>query len=184
MHCTSHHSYFTIYPPGYGPHQRQRLVKTSYGTSEVRRGGQLRESFEKSLFEAAIDGSEGKAWSREWMEAPRQWWETQRRRIGRAQALLGLVPKITQTDGLEVAGLLDVDYLLLAEARKKISEKPGYRSRGQAVRLVLGELMNRGSPHDRLLLAGQRAGLWGRPLWWDAESGIIRGIPFRIAGLE
>ena len=93
-----------------------------------------------------MDGSEGKVWSREWMEGPRQWWETQRRHIGRAQALLGLVPKMTQKDGLEVAGLLDVDYLLLAEARKKISEKPGYRSRGQAVRLVLARTDEQGEP--------------------------------------
>jgi len=79
--------------------------------------------------------------------------------------------------------MLNVALLLILEKRSRIKARPGYRSCGDAVVSVLKAMVRvRGSPVvERLLLAGHIAGLWGVPLWWDADSGIIREVPFRLA---
>lgn len=182
--CCTAHSCFTIYPPGFSPYQRKSLGQAAYGNSGLVGTHWPKETCRDSLFQAALDGSEGKAWLRYWVEGPRQWWESQRRDISKAQSLLGLALGMTQAEILAVATILDIDYLLIAEARAKIGAAPGYQCRGKGVRMVLNVLMNKGSPLERLQLAGCRAGLWGKPLWWDSESKILRENPFRIAGSE
>lgn len=146
--------------------------------------GRPLEAFQKTQFQAAVDASEGKTWLREWVAGPRKWWETQRRHIAKALALLGLKPGMDQTKSLEMAQILGVDYLPIVEQKRKIADQPGYRCRGHGVVSMLEALVKSVSPVERLLLAGHKAGLWGVPLWWDSDSGIIRRIPFRIASLE
>lgn len=185
MSCKGHKTFFTIYPAGFAPYQRFAVAETEYGSSSLSKNSEgdpeSLGAFTDTLFGAAIDAADGKPWLRGWVEGPRKWWETQRRSLVKALDILGLL-RVVQAACLEVAEILGVALLLILEVRSLINTRPGYRSRGDAVVSVLRAMVrDRGSPVvERLLLAGHLAGLWGAPLWWDADSGIIREVPFRL----
>ena len=186
IRCATHKKPFTIYPAGFVPYQRLPMANTAYATShlENNQGEHPLEAFQDTQFQAAVDASEGEAWPREWREGPRKWWETQRRRIAKMLVLLGLDPEMEETKRIQVTQLLNVEHMLVLEQKRAIEDKPGYRCRGHGVASMLKALMKSGKPVERLLLAGHQVGLWGMPLWWDADSGIIRKIPFRLARHE
>ena len=186
MWCKAHGTFFTIYPSGFAPYQRLAVADTEYGSSELSKNSEANQdslgAFKDSLFGAAIDAADGKPWLRVWVDGHRKWWETQRRHIVKTMALVGLELILMQPACSEVAEILDIALLLILEKRNQIKTRPGYRSCGDAVVWVLRAMLRvRGSPVvERLLLAGHKAGLWGAPLWWDAASGIIREVPFRL----
>lgn len=186
MRCKVHGGFFTVYPAGFARYQRHPVAQTAYGNDDLRDAPVERplESFECSQFQAALDASEGNAWLREWVAGLRQWWQTQRRQLARALILLGLDPGMEQERSLRIAQVLDLDHLSMVEQKRKMVVQPGYRCRGHGVVVMLRALVKRTCPVKRLLLAGHLAGLWGRPLWWDAEAGIVRKVPFRVAGAE
>ena len=186
MKCKVHGAFFTIYPAGFARYQRQAVAHTAYGSSELRDAPEERplEPFEGSQFQAALDASEGRPWLREWVAGRRKWWETQRRHLGKVLILLGLEPAMEQEKSLRIAEMLDLDHISIVEQKRKLMVQPGYRCRGHGVLTMLQAVAKRICPVERLLLAGHLAGLWGKPLWWDGEAGIIRAVPFRIAGLE
>jgi len=186
IRCAVHKKPFTIYPSGFGPYQRLPMANTAYGTNHLENnpGEHTLEAFQDTQFQAAVDASEGKAWPREWRDKPRKWWETQRRRIANMLVLLGLDPEMEEAKSIQVSQLLNVEHMLVLEKKRAIEDKPGYRCRGLGVASVLKALVKSGNPVERLLLAGHQAGLWGMPLWWDADSRIIRKIPFRLARQE
>lgn len=186
MRCKVHGGCFTVYPAGFARYQRQPVAQTAYGSSDLRETREERalEAFEGSQFEAAVDAWKGKAWLREWVAGLRKWWETQRRQLEKALRLLGLDPGMGQEKSLRIAQVLDMDHLAMVEQKRKLVVQPGYRCRGHGVITMLQALVKRTCPVERLLLAGHQAGLWGKPLWWDVEAGIIRQVPFRVVGLE
>ena len=187
MSCKTHKTFFTIYPSGFPPYQRLAVADTEYGSSGLSKNSEGDQdslgAFKDSLFGAAIDAADGKPWLRVWVDGPRKWWETQRRYLAKALALFSLALRLMQAACSEAADILDIALLLILEKRSQIKNQPGYRSCGDAVVSVLRAILRvRGSPVvERLLLAGHQAGLWGAPLWWDAASGIIREVPFRLA---
>lgn len=187
MSCKTHKTFFTVYPSGHAPYQRFGVAGTEYASSTLSKGAEGTEeplkAFESSLFGAVIDAANGKSWLRKWVKEPRKWRETQRRYLSKALALFGLTMRLVQAECARVAEILDVDLLLILEQRNRIKAQPGYRSCGSAAVSVLRSMLKvRGSPVvARLLIAGHAAGLWGKPLWWDADSGIIREVPYRLA---
>lgn len=98
---------------------------------------------------------------------------TQQRHLGRSGELLGLAGPDGQAG--EVAELLDLDALEHAGARAGYRSARGLRQRGAAVVSVLLALDPR--RYERLLAAGHRAGLWGRPWWIDPLTGRRRPHP-------
>jgi hypothetical protein len=52
----------------------------------------LREEFEGTVFDAALDGAEGRAWARASDgKLPDRWWSTQGRHLRLASRLLGMI---------------------------------------------------------------------------------------------
>jgi len=75
----------------------------------------------------------------------------------------------------EVAELLDLDGLEHARARAHYRGARGPRERGEAVVSVLVALDP--GRYERLLAAGHRARLWGRPWWIEPATGRRRPFP-------
>ena len=98
---------------------------------------------------------------------------TQQRHLGRSGELLGLAGPERLAG--EVAELLDLDGLEHGAARALYRDASGPRQRGEAVVSVLVALDP--GRYDRLLAAGHRAGLWGRPWWIDPATGRRRPNP-------
>lgn len=95
---------------------------------------------------------------------------TQQRHLGRSGELLGLAGPERLAG--EVVELLDLEGLEHGEARMRYRGARGPRQRGEAVVSVLVALDPK--RYDRLLAAGHRAGLWGRPWWIDPATGRRR----------
>jgi hypothetical protein len=75
----------------------------------------------------------------------------------------------------EVAELLDLDGLEHGWARSLFRSASGLQQRGEAVVSVLVALDP--GRYERLLSAGHRARLWGRPWWIDPATGRRRPFP-------
>lgn len=98
---------------------------------------------------------------------------TQQRHLARSGELLGLAGPDGQAG--EVAELLDLGGLDHGRARAGYRGASGPRQRGEAVVSVLVALDP--GRYERLLAAGHRAGLWGRPWWIDPTTGRRRPHP-------
>ncbi len=82
--CDAHGCAFTLYPPGYAPYRRQALVRLGPDGTDLQHDEPetLMRSFESTLFEAAVDASQGRAWAREPGDVPgERWWSTQGRHL-------------------------------------------------------------------------------------------------------
>lgn len=95
---------------------------------------------------------------------------TQQRHLALSGALLGLAGGERLAG--EVAELLDLDGLEHGRARVLYRNASGLRQRGEAVVSVLVALDP--GRYERLLAAGHRALLWGRPWWIDPATGRRR----------
>jgi hypothetical protein len=150
-----HKQSFTVYPPGYTPFARKRLVPRH-------------ERWEATIFEAALDAADGERWSDTGGQGGR--WTTQWRHIARLGELLGL-----DADGRIaeiVAKALRVDLHVHAKAREKFCSG-GFRNRGRAVVQVLEAALAAGAGMLwRLLRAGYMAGLCGRGFWANPRWGL------------
>jgi len=71
--------------------------------------------------------------------------------------------------------LLDLEGLEHAAARRQYLAAGGPRQRGEAVVSVLVALDP--GRYERLLAAGHRARLWGRPWWIEPATGRRRPFP-------
>ena len=187
VRCLTHRQGFTLYPPGHVPHGREPVVCVAPDGSGLDRGEErepqnVHSHFEGTYFEAALDGAAGKYWDPRVPQQRDQWWATQRRRISRALDWLGIAPG-TDGDVRElICAALEVDQLLLEVTAKGVADFPGYRGQSQAVRDVLDAVCKGPCILDRLLFAGHLAGLWGRPLRWDASAQVLRSPPFQRPG--
>jgi hypothetical protein len=142
------------------------------------------EAFEDTLFEAALDAREGRAWARNSdCEIPERWWGTQGRHLGLALGLLGISAGFTDQLRERIADVLRVDlFVLRQEATKQTEETVGYRERGKAISRVLRKLRRDRGTAFRLLFSGYAIGQWGLPLSWDPERDILERLPFHSPG--
>lgn len=95
---------------------------------------------------------------------------TQQRHLARSGALLGLTGPSPVAE--QIAELLDLDGVEHRQARRGYLSAGGPRQRGEAVVSVLAMLD--AQRYGRLVDAGHRAGLWGRPWQIDPWSGRRR----------
>ena len=132
-----------------------------------RRGGGV-------FHEAAFDAAQGRLWPRDLLpgEGSGPLYATQQRHLARSGDLLGLAGPRRLAG--EIAELLDLDGLEHGETRARYRAARGPRQRGEAVVSMLTVLDPSG--HERLLAAGHRAGLWGRP--WRMDPATGRRRPF------
>ena len=186
-HCSTHQRGFTLYPPGHVPYGRDPVACVAPDGSESGRGDERGQQavdrlFEGTYFQAALDGAEGIYWNPYAFNGGDQWWATQRRRLSRALDWLGIAPG-TESDVRElICAALEEDQLLVEVAVKQAEDFPGYRGQSRAVRDVLEAVCQGPCILDRLLFAGHLAGLWGRPLRWDASAQVLRSPPFQRPG--
>ena len=178
LRCSPHgRRAFTLYPPGHVPYGRQRIAPVAVDGGAVHsESGDAVEAFGSTAFVAAVDAANGRAWSRDGREP---WWPAQGRWLARLMRWVGVAVDIDDELRARLAATLGVAQLLLRDQARRIAAAPGYRRRGEAVVMVLAALGRDARVYYRLVLAGHEAGLWGRPLRWDADAARLRRLPFR-----
>lgn len=187
VYCATHRRAFTLYPPGHVPYGRESVL--SVGPD----GGQVLEDesdarapverhFAGTVFQAALDAAAGRAWDHECLGGTDRWWTTQTRRLAELVRWVGLGEDLEQDKRLQIAEALEVELLLLLDGIRRITESPGYRSRGESVGAVLEAVVRGPCVLDRLLLAGHLAGRWGVPLSWDPAAQVLRSPVFSRHG--
>jgi hypothetical protein len=170
LRCRTHGRYFTVYPLGFTPFARQRIVP-----GEHLRSGEpvaARERWAGTVFEAATGGAAGELGVRDAGydgEQPRPRHSTVRRRIAAAGRLLGLAPELDDREAEWVAQVLDIPGLDHARARGAV-QVAGLRERAAAIVSVLDRMPLTGAVERRLLCAGAHVGLWDRAGIWDAKT--------------
>ena len=185
VRCHAHRQAFTLYPPGYAPYARQPVapVAPDGGRQRADCREDQAERFRGTLFEPALDAAQGRAWPREHEYASDHWWNTQRRLLCLARAVLGLSPTADSELRHQLAEVLAIPALVLEEhALALLAAGAGYRERGVAVAAVLRRLKPTPMLADRLLEAGRLAGCWGMQYRWMSDVGALRCCPFRAAG--
>ena len=180
--CGTHGVCFTVYPPGHVPYGRVRVAPVALDGKAIVDRPSGEDAFEGTVFEAAMDASKGAAWDRVDPVVGSEGWGTQGRRVAAAVKILGVAPGLGNSEREAMAAALGVTLLLLLEQAKAIAARPGYRSRGQAIRAVLGQLGEGPCVLARLMASGHLAGLWGAPLRWDTQSARLRSWSFRGLG--
>lgn len=176
VRCRPHGIAFTLYPPGHVPYGRQAVAPATPGAADDAK------VFSGTLFDAALDASEGKAWPRNCPGGSDRWWGTQGRRLARAGLVAGVEPVTPHTLREQQACALDVGNLLLLDGVRTIETTPGYRARGQAVRSVLDRLSHGPRIFKRVSVSGHLAGLWGAPCEWDPRARRLRSWAFWQGG--
>ena len=185
--CTTHVCSFTVYPPGYVPYARHILVSLSpsgekaLSTSTPALAG-ITDLFSGTYFQSALDAAAGFAWKRDSSGGTERWWADQRRDLSRQLRMLGIDPAMSAHQRESVTAALDIDHLFLNDCVRKIESQPGYRSRGNAITAVLKKLAGGPCILERLLVGGYLAGLWGFPLRFDGDPGVLRSLPFPESG--
>ena len=175
--CDEHGCAFTLYPPGYAPYRRQPLVRIGPDGADMH--GNEPETFERrfesTLFEAAVDAGEGRAWAREPDEdLHEEWWSTQGRHLSLASRIAGVARELSDRMREAIAAVLSVDTVTLRELARAV----GYRARGRAVCAVLERLRGNALAFARLLRCGHLIGHWGQPLHWDPKRHALERRPF------
>lgn len=162
IECTVHGRYFTLYPPGYVPYGRRRLIVED-------------EDDEQTVFTAAKEASAGaERWSETGDEG--RWWSTQWRQIRRCGELLALECEVAK--GERVSMHLGISLHEHVEARSRYGHS-SFRERGRAVMQVVGAAIGAGvGLLWRLLKAGYESGCLGRSFYADAQQRLIAVMLF------
>lgn len=161
--CRAHGVFFTVYPPGYVPYGRVPVVAED---SEGRAIGG--EALGTTIFGAALE-------ARAETENRRMQRRTIQRRLGVCAALLGLWSGLAEPVRDRIA-----DALWLPRLAARASARVYGMTRLLAERsaMVLGFLSRvpLARRHVGLFVAGQHAGLWGRPSRWDPGGAMLRPL--------
>jgi hypothetical protein len=160
--CVVHGRYFTLYPVGYVPYGRKRLISEEKDDKET-------------FFSAAFDAADG---SERWSEIGNdgRWWSTQWRQILRAGELLGLGGDGRASE--RAAMHLGISLHVHVEACRQYGQK-SFRQRGRAVIKTVQAVIAAGvGLLWRLLRAGYAAGCLGRSFYADLERRLIAVTSF------
>ena len=181
--CATHEGAFTLYPAGYGPYQRrpvQRLSPDGRAVASAPEAGEPAGDWQGTLFEAAVDAKDGRAWSRcsEAESADGRWWTTQGRHLRRCTGIVGVAAGLADSVREAIAATLSVGTLVL----RQLSAAKGYRAVGAAVSSVLQSLRGGAGRAFRLLVCGHLVGLWGAPWRWDPARQVMERSPFSSDG--
>lgn len=180
--CSTHDSRFTLYPPGFAPYGRQPILKIgSDGSPVATEKDGLHGDFEDTIFAAALDSAEGRAWARDSDEVvPDRWWSTQGRHLQLTARLVGIAGDLADRVRESIAAVLSVSGLMQRER----STATGYQRIGKAVCDVLRWLRG-GKAHRAfaLLVCGCLVGHWGEPLRWDGNREVLERSPFCADGM-
>jgi hypothetical protein len=182
--CARHRRAFTLYPPGHVPYGRTAWADLAPDGSGIERGcGEEAVAPAEGYFGAARDAGRGERWARD--SAPgledcvRS---TQRRRVQRAQILLGL----EAGQGLGAQVVAAVTGLAAGDLVEACGALVGTRSlvlRGGEIGRVLERLARQSGRAlmDRFAVLGHVAGLWGAPYRWLPRPGLLLDLarPFR-----
>ena len=125
--------------------------------------------WEATIFSAAVQASEGEAWSSESpFDDPRRR-RTQGCRLQFAGRLVGVHPQLDGRDRERIATRLAVQTMMLLAGA--VMWTKGWKMRGQAIMAVLAGIPLQVSLLDRLLAAGAVGGLWTHrhPQRWDSD---------------
>jgi hypothetical protein len=162
VRCTVHRKSFTVYPEGFVPFGRTRLVPGDEG-------------WESTYFSAALDAAKGERWS-DFGRTGCGWWTTQWRHLRRLGELFGLGSGGTVAE--LVAEAVGVPLHLALEARATFGAG-GFRSRGRALVQILDAMREVGtSVLKRLMRAGYVASWCGRAFYADPRWGLRPMVPF------
>ena len=181
--CRTHRKHFTLYPPGYPPYRREPLVELAPDGSEpLGEASTASSHFEGTLFQAAFDARDGKAWARNSHAGVEdRWWATQLRHLDLSLRIVGLHRGLTDQERETIAATLGVDQLML---REHATRTTGYRARGAAVAELLERLPRGPRRQLSLLHSGHVIGHWAEPVSWDHRRSVFEGVPFRAPGIE
>lgn len=185
MRCRTHDRCFTLYPPGHAPYQRFAIERRAPDGGLLVVEGEtdpVRTDFGGTVFEAGLDGKEGRAWRRcsSSEDEYDRWWGRQGRHQRLAGELLGVAAGVSAQERERVAALLGVGMLTLEEAGRDWHD--GYRTRGRAITLVLRCVRRTFGRMLRLLHAGFLSRRWGRPMLWHAGRRTVETLPFPPPG--
>jgi hypothetical protein len=176
LHCKTHGPHFTVYPPGHFPWGHEAVVQvppdgTTPHITVAEDQDVVPEILEDTLFEPVWEASQGRLWSSECDRDEGTWRSVQVRKVEDAAQLVGVAGDVDDAGrDVQHAELLGVPAQLLRDARRSIAQEPGLISRAKAViRIVMAVIRAGGSFVDRLIVAGFRVGLWGRPFRWMAN---------------
>lgn len=178
MECRAHGMAFTLYPPGHVPYGRCPIVPVDLQGQPLHigeeQGREATLSWEQTLFGAALDAAQRRAWPRSSEEPQQQGcWRTQGRRVAQLSQIVGLVG----ADDSSMVGPLGVTALGQREARAAYAQAKGYEQRGRAVSVIAMELQSASCDVlDLMLAAGFARGQWGCPLRWDARTAQLRAV--------
>ena len=179
--CRTHGIAFTLYPLGYAPYLRRPLLRLSPdGRAILPEPGPSIREWRGTLFEAAVDAQEGRAWSRssEVATVLDRWWATQGRHLHRSASIVGVEKELAERVREAIAAVLSIGTLVLRE----LSRADGYRAIGVAVCRVLQRVRGGARRALRLSVCGHIFGLWGAPWRWDPARQVMERSPFSSEG--
>lgn len=160
--CRAHGVFFTVYPPGHVPYGRVAVVAEDSEGRTVQG-----DALGATIFGAALEVCEAQP-------SARTQRRTLQRRLGVCAAMLGLLTNLTEPVRDRIADALWLPRLAAREGSRAYGSLHRLRDRGS---LVLG-LLSR-VPRVRrtgLFVAGELAGLWGRPSRWDPGGQTLRPL--------
>lgn len=175
LRCRRHGVTFTLYPPGHVPYGRVALAPVAPDGRALVDPETGARRFQGTLFGAALDAAAGRSWPQEAEDghaAPR--FPTQRRRLARACQLLGVAPSLAAQTRSCIGAVLGVAGQLLHDGACAIAQRPGNKSRAEAVVRVLDALGAPASLFDRLAACGHVVGLWPAFHRWQPDAARLQ----------
>lgn len=190
VRCSTHKRAMTIYPPGHYPYGRKPLQQLSPdGTQPLVAqedssgvvGPRLKTDFGETLFQAALDAAEGRAWLRKSTGAETdRYWSEQERQLVIAQGMTGVAEDLDSKVREGISRILGVELLVLLEEARRQAEDAGYRSRGRSIVRVLDAAPRSLCLVDRLYVAAHLAGFRGPPVRIEEKTGRLVTDPFHV----
>ena len=160
--CRAHGVSFTVYPPGHVPYGRIAIVAEDSEGRVVQR-----DSVGSTLFAAAVEASA----SPDSRSLQRR---TIQRRLGWCAALLGLAGSAEPVLD-RIADVLWLPRLVARESARAFVPLQRLRDRGSLVLKMLA-CVPPARRRTGLFVAGEIAGLWGRPSRWDPGGRTLRPL--------
>jgi len=173
VRCRGHNIAFTIYPPGHVPYGREQIVcnVAPDGNLVAEEKDEPLQSFEGTLFDAALDAANHKAWPKESQAGYQDGrFNTQINQIGRAGLLVGIAPGQEAKQREAIAEILDVPYQNVHESATLVKTEPDYKSFGQAICRILQAVPTNNTLFEQFAASGYEVGLWPPLYCWNWQE--------------